>query len=270
MSYPDDEVDIHDLFKMFRGTTQDQVKARLEAAQRSYEWCTLRDLPRQDDALVALSFSGLPITELPLIPEWVTKLDISDTRITELDCTSLPKGLLVLTATMTRIGSIRNLDYLTNLRELDLDHSVWLEQIEGQIPLSLRSLSLRNCMSLTQLPPLGRAHVWWINLQGCERLQDLPSLPVNLASLHLDRSGIKELPYLPDSLRQITLQNGESGTYTSREEFTKAVRDSQRAALRKARFEALHESLMAAAWHPKRVEAWLTQGEDVLDMMMGC
>ena len=35
------------------------------------------------------------------------------------------------------------------------------------------------------------------------------------------------------------------------------------------RFAVFHEELMAKAWHPRRVESWLAQGEHVLDMMMG-
>jgi hypothetical protein len=270
-SYPnsDDETDVHYFFKMFTGTVQDQLKARLDSAQRSYEWC-LRDKPWPEGMLLTLSLSGLPIFELPPIPEWVTKLDISDTRITELDCATLPPGLLVLEADRTRLVSIRNLHTLDDLRELSLDYSCWLERIEGPIPLSLRSLSLRSCISLTDLPSLGRAYIWWVNLQGCEKLRSLPGLPVNLATLQLDRSGIKELPFLPDSLRQITLQNGESGEVSASDVFTATLRESQRTALRKQRFDAIHEELMAAAWHPKRVEAWLTHGEDTLDMMMGC
>jgi hypothetical protein len=266
--HSDDETDVHYFFKMLSGTVQDQVKARLEAARRAYEW--RRTAPFLDDGPVTLSFHSLPITELPPIPEWIAKLDISDTRITDLDCALLPPGLLVLEADQTRLGSIRNLHLLTDLRELSLDYACWLERIEGTIPLSLRSLSLRSCVSLTDLPPLGRSYIWWVNLQGCEKLRALPSLPVNLATLQLDRSGVKELPFLPDSLRQITLQNGESGEYNTREAFADAVRKNQRTALRKERFDAIHEELMAAAWHPKRVEAWLTHGEDTLDMMMGC
>jgi hypothetical protein len=32
----------------------------------------------------------------------------------------------------------------------------------------------------------------------------------------------------------------------------------------------MKEELIMAAWHPHRVEQWLTKGEDVLDMMIGC
>lgn len=39
--------------------------------------------------------------------------------------------------------------------------------------------------------------------------------------------------------------------------------------MNRLRFAIFHEELMAAAWHPRRVEAWLAQGEHVLDMMMG-
>jgi hypothetical protein len=267
-SHSDDETDAHYFFKMFAGTTQDQVAARLAAARRAYEWRLTA--PFLHDGPVTLSFTGLPITELPPIPEWVAKLNISETRISELDCTQLPKNLLVLEAERTRITIIRNLDHFAKLRELDLSYAVWLERIEGSIPMSLRSLTLRGCMSLTELPSLGRSYVWWINLQACEKLQSLPSLPVNLDTLQLDRSGIKELPFLPDSLRQITLQNGESGDVSASDVFTATLRESQRVALRKQRFNAILEDLMAAAWHPKRVEAWSLAGDHILDMMMGC
>lgn len=35
------------------------------------------------------------------------------------------------------------------------------------------------------------------------------------------------------------------------------------------RVRVFKEELMATAWHPNRVEKWLEQGEEVLDMMMG-
>ena len=82
---------------------------------------------------------------------------------------------------------------------------------------------------------------------------------------------------IPDSLSILNIDGTpavEDGFLPSRtepfSEYTVRVRTFWNACLRKEKFDAIHEELMMATWHPDRVSKWLEQGEDVLDMMMGC
>jgi hypothetical protein len=84
-------------------------------------------------------------------------------------------------------------------------------------------------------------------------------LPESLQWLELDYSAAVTEGFVPE--RPDTVTNTE---------YAATVRAWWNACLRKERFDSFHEELMMAAWHPRRVEAWLLQGEDVLDNIMGC
>lgn len=199
------------------------------------------------------------------VPDGVRVLDLRETDVQVLDGATLPTSLTTIRAGLTRIHTVRNLDKLKNLIFLHLDWNASLETVEDPLPESLVGLNLRNCTSLTRLPPLGRTNLEFLTVSGCSSLTTLPSLPPTLAELNLERSSVSDVPLLPESVTHLILRGG-------------AVIDSaidsyhreERLTAQRKQFRILHEELMMAAWHPRRVEAWLTQGEDVLDMMMGC
>jgi|688.fasta_scaffold411799_2 hypothetical protein len=238
---------------------QAEVAYRIESALR------FSDPPHY--RLVLSNLRNGPLTFMPeTIPEVITHLVLDDTNITELDGAKLPKGLVSLSAERAKLFEVRNLDRLVNLRDLNLTCCVWLDHIDGELPPHLWSLHLRQCLSLTRTPRLVHTRLQHLSVDMCEKLSKLPELPETLVSLIAQRSAIPTLPYLPDSLAVLHTDGVDArGTAA-----LIPIRDQQRKALRKERFDAIHEELMMVAWHPKRVEAWLTHGEHTLDMMMGC
>ena len=199
------------------------------------------------------------------IPDGVRELDLRETDVQVLDGTTLPTSITTIRAGLTRIHTVRNLDKLKNLIFLHLDWNASLETIEGSLPESLVGLNLRNCASLTRLPPLGRTNLEFLTVSGCISLTTLPSLPPTLAELNLERSSVSDVPLLPESVTHLILRGG-AVIDTAIESYHR----EERLTAQRKQFRILHEELMMATWHPDRVSKWLDQGEDVLDMMMGC
>jgi hypothetical protein len=240
------------------------LKDRIQACRD-----TIRNYPHDVNSH-GLSLNGLRIgPEIQEdLPEGLRLLDISDTDLNILDGAKLPKSLRCIDAHGTKLYTVRNLDQLPNLIELRLAFCPWLERIEGRFPPSLWSLTVRTCEYLTELPPLGKTRLAFLVASGCPALTTIPALPETTVSLCLRGSGVKTLPFLPDRCEDITLcDDPHYAHYVGR---AQKLRETQRATLRKQRFEAIHEELVAAMWHPKRVESWSLAGEEVLDMMMGC
>jgi hypothetical protein len=103
----------------------------------------------------------------------------------------------------------------------------------------------------------------------------LPVLPPELKYLFCTNTRISVLPELPSTL--ITLEGDDSHLiiprlpdepiplYNARWEEWRAM--SRMA----ARMKVLKEDIMAASWHPRRIEKILTLGgHDALDNWMGC
>lgn len=214
------------------------------------------------------------IKEVPVLPEGTSVLNLSDTKITVLDGATLPRSITHITITLSPIHTVRNLHLLPNLVYLNLTRSMWLDTLETELPPSLLELTLNHCMYLKSLPRLSRTRMIDLNLYGCANLTRIPELPSTLRSITFDRcDAVTEMPFLPDSLTHLSTNvrfsvRGQTG-YLQGADVARILAD-QRTRLRKERFETLHEELMAAAWHPKRVEKWLLQGEHVLDNIMGC
>ncbi len=198
------------------------------------------------------------------IPDGVRELDIRETDVRVLDGATLPTSITTIRAGLTRIHTVRNLDKLKNLEYLQLPWNSSLETIEGPLPDSLRGLNLAKCISLTRLPPLGRSKLEWLSVSGCSSLTTLPSLPPTLEELNLERSSVSDVPLLPESVTRLILRGG-----AVIDSAIESYHREERLTAQRKQFRILHEELMASCWHPRRVEAWLTQGEDVLDMMMG-
>lgn len=214
------------------------------------------------------------VTVVPVLPEDTTHLDLDQTNVTVLDGATLPRSITAITITLSRVETVRNLHLLPNLQMLDLTRSYWLQRLDTELPASLWSLTLNHCDRLKTLPKLAHTRLVHLNLYNCDWLESLPPLPDTLLSVTLYRCNtLPEPPFIPDSLVSLSLPDkftpgGVAMGYMVPEQ-TAQFRETQRATLRKQRFELIHEELMQKAWHPRRVEAWLLQGEHVLDNIMG-
>jgi hypothetical protein len=197
----------------------------------------------------------------------------------ELDCALLPRSLQWLSLynndTMT---TIRNLDQLTELRVLNLSWCSRLTTISA-IPPSLVTLSLDHCDRLEALPPLVRSNLKVLAVAYTIDLDYLPALPESLQMLSARDSFFRNVPYFPPNLTYLELARSSMSRHfphlakrpgEDMATYTRRVLAEQAQRLRRERYDQIHEELMAATWHPRRVEAWSLAGEEVLDMMMGC
>jgi hypothetical protein len=214
------------------------------------------------------------------LPDDLVELCLDNNYLLELDCALLPKTLEVLQVRNVRtLTSIRNLDQLPNLCELNLGGCSGLTTLPV-LPPKLHTVRLGHCIGLTELPPLARLpNLRILDINMTTRLHELPALPEGLTWLLAQFSALDEPPYLPESLCCLDLAHsmvvllGLAPERRDREgiaDYTERTRTWWNGCLAKERFDAIHEELMAAAWHPKRVEAWLSHGEEVLDNIMGC
>jgi hypothetical protein len=154
----------------------------------------------------------------------------------DLNITSLPKNLPDLTSLGCSFTGVREIPYLPNLTEL-----CCCKNMVTTIPYfpKLRSLSLNGSM-----------------------VTELPYLP-NLEVLHCYNTNIREFPYLPnlrvlncEPKKKLAIQVDQNNLKISR------LRQIERC-------KTMKEDLMAAAWHPTRVESWLNHGEVIFNMMTG-
>ena len=228
-----------------------------------------------------LDLDGYHLTEVVYgaLPDDLTELYLDNNPLLDLDCALLPKTLEVLYVRFNpTLTSIRNIDALPNLVVLELHGCSSLLTLPP-LPPKLRTLHLGYCSGLTALPPLARlSELLHLDINHTLRLYELPALPEGLTLLQARYSGLRELPYLPEKLSWLELQRSrvvqdglapEAGDTERMSDYATRVRTWWTACLQKERFDALHEELMAAAWHPDRVSKWLSHGEEVLDMMMG-
>jgi len=227
-----------------------------------------------------LDLSGMySLTELVygVLPDDLTELIINRCPLLEIDCALLPKTLEALDLeNCEHLERVLNIDQLPKLTVLNLSNTA-IRSL-SKLPESLRHLRVHHCGDLRSLPSLGRTNLQTLEMDWT--FTELPQIPETLMSLSARHSGIGgELPYLPDGLIRLDVV----GSVAEREgflperldtvnilEYSETARKWWNACLRRERYDQIHEELMAATWHPRRVEAWLTAGEEVLDMMMGC
>ncbi len=176
-----------------------------------------------------------------------------------------------------QLERILNLDHLPKLTNL-LAEDTAIRSLP-RLPSSLVALLVSHCPYLTGLPSLTRTALRRLDIDWTH-MEVIPQLPETLHTFcaRFTRIGV-ELPMLPESLQWLELDHSvavtegfvpEQPDTVTNTEYAATVRAWWNACLRKERFDTLHEELMMAAWHPKRVEAWLTHGWDVLDNIMGC
>ncbi len=200
-------------------------------------------LQKMEDILLGeLNVSNLNITSLPELPSRIVHLFCGNTNITRLP--ELPSELLSLSCSHTNITSL------------------------PELPSDLRVLDCSNT-SITSLPELPSRLVQLFC--GNTNITSLPELPSTLEGLYCDITHLTSLPELPSSL--IALYCNNCDLILKREEnesiqdYIQRLRVWVEDIISKKRIqercEVVKEGLMAAAWHPTRVEQWLSAGVEL-------
>lgn len=209
-------------------------------------WLNITNLPPLPDTLKELSIYHTPITSLPTLPSTLEKLILIETLITELP---------LLPSTLKKL-------YINPL------HNLGITQLPP-LPPTLVYLSCITNYSLTELPPLPSS------LQklycGWTQITELPPLPDSLLEFGCQNTLLTELPSLPSSLTwlncsdcpNLIIQRTEGESIQDYNKRWEEWREEQLSNTRcQSRCLAIKEELIAAAWHPDRVEQWL----EMLDM----
>jgi Leucine-rich repeat (LRR) protein len=205
-----------------------------------------------------LSITGLNITSLPELPPTVTHLWCYHVPLTSLP--TLPPSLITLDCTGTNITSLPELpSSLTHLYCIDTSLTCLPE-----LPSGLRTLG---CMetNITSLPKLPPTLVEL--LCAITPLTSLPILPSGLQTLYCCDTQITELPELPPSLKELSCNNTplilQRKDYESSNAYNLRWRVWREKKRNQERCLVVKEELMAAAWHPNRVERWLDAGVEL-------
>lgn len=248
--------------------------------QRVYEWScrTVDHMP--------LNLSGLFLEELPVeqIPDGVRGLNLSRTQITDPNYPAQIPCTIRSLQHARFLGTTLQCLHLTDLQNLVLEDCPHLESL-GPLPLTLKKLTVYRCPKFKSLPEFLPPGLEWLTVDDCPLFTALPPyLPATLREMRIMHTGVTHLPRLPDFLENAYIPDACQearlldfrwttnflGWPTMEPPMMKRVDLLTSFTRTRARMKEMKEELVAAMWHPRRVEAWLLQGEEVLDMMMGC
>jgi hypothetical protein len=147
--------------------------------------------------------------------------------------------------------------HLPNLKQLDWSGRDFTELPD--LPRTLEILQLENCRQLKSLPELPEG-LRVLDIRGCKSLKTLPEIPMSVKEIWCGGC---------DSLRPSWVREHASNYW----DLPKWIRADQQKVVRERvqkRTRALRQEIVAAAYHPRRVEKWLEQcGWDFLDVMLG-
>jgi hypothetical protein len=234
--------------------------------------------PSSVDYSLNLEYMNLTSVVYGILPPNLKELYVAGNPLLEIDCAHLPKTLEVLDVKNCKyLERILNLDQLPNLLCLKAQ-STPIRSL-SRLPPRLEQLRIDWCTKLTRLPSLSQSDLTLLSMDysGVTFIPQFPETLCYLFAGHSQLSG--DFPVIPESLIWLdvlgtpAVNEGflpEIPDTVTVHEYTQTTRTWWNACLRRERYEAIHEELMAATWHPRRVEAWLSAGEEVLDMMMGC
>lgn len=145
------------------------------------------------------------------------------------------------------------------LKILDLsDQRIeWLPKL----PDTLEVLILTNCYNLKELPATLPPNLRVLDIQNCRKLKELPEFPDSLQELWA--GGCIKLPdYIHQSFSHQDLPDWIR--------FEQRARREESRKRQQTRCRELRQEIVAAAYHPRRVERWLEmKGWDVLEEMLG-
>lgn len=127
------------------------------------------------------------------------------------------------------------------------------------LPPTLEILQLENCRQLTELPPLPDG-LRVLDIRGCTALKTLPEIPVSVEEIWCVGC---------DSLRPRRIVE-EALNYWDIPVWFRAYQEKKVQERIQKRTRSLRQEIVAAAYHPRRVERWLEQrGWDILEEMLG-
>ena len=130
------------------------------------------------------------------------------------------------------------------------------------LPRSLLALTASFCR-LTELPEIP-AKMEILNV-GYNHIRTLPPMPEGLDTLIVNNNEITDFSYLPTTLRVLVFHDNPG--LAQYEGLTiEQIRWRINARLAKRRTQDFKEELIAAAWHPRRVEKWLRLGAEIEDL----
>lgn len=147
--------------------------------------------------------------------------------------------------------------HLPNLKQLD-----WSNRNINylpELPKTLEILQVQNCTELTELPSLPEG-LRVLDIRGCKRLKTLPEIPESVEEIWCAGCSSLRPRYIVE----------ESWSYWSIAEWIRHDHEEERKKRIQKRTRSLRQEIVAAAYHPRRVERWLEQrGWDILEEMMG-
>lgn len=229
---------------------------------------------------------------LPPLPPEIRKLYAGTTGLQTID--ELPPYLEIASFALNTLHSIR-CPFPPTLRSLNLTDTMILSL--PALPEGLEELFVGGT-SLTELPALPRS-LQHLSV-SCSKIRSLPPLPEKLARLDMCRTRIEGLDWVPPALRYFFANHNQlrevpegfqailpetsrdvgpcyielqPAAYLSPMGFDEStvgwwyrlVREKRKRqrALAEARIAPIKEELIAAAWHPRRVERWLEAGVEI-------
>jgi hypothetical protein len=212
-----------------------------------------------------LMLNGLNITSFPELPNKVKTVYCSCSQVSRFPEFSYNLRHLFCFNTQ-----------LTEISELPLKLQTFMcgsRFITSLPPLPDTLVALYVTAPLKSLPelPNGLKTLKCVNT----KLSTLPTLPDSLQCLNCTNSQITELPELPAGLVELICYNvplilkrrdNESiADYNLRWREWKKQRAEEQASKQRIqeRHKLLKEEIVAAAWHPRRVERWLDQGIEI-------
>lgn len=193
-----------------------------------------------------------------VVPDHVKWLNVSHTNYYHGVGFHVPNTLETLIHRGDYWGSIYA--FPPGLKVLDLSDHHRLEWLP-ELPKTLELLKLTNCYNLKELPELPST-LRVLDIQNCRTLKELPDFPDSLEELWAGGAD-----KLPDEI-------GFSFNYSDNPRWIrnkqKKQRETESRERQQKRCRALRQEIVAAAYHPKRVERWLeARGWDILEEMLG-
>jgi len=147
--------------------------------------------------------------------------------------------------------------HLPNLKQLDWSDRDFMNL--PALPLTLEILQLENCRQLKALPRLPEG-LRVLDIRGCRNLKTLPEIPDSVQEIWCGGC---------DSLRPRWIVE-EASNFWDLPRWLRAEQEKERKLRIQKRARELRQEIVAAAYHPRRVEKWLEQcGFDFLDVMLG-
>ncbi len=147
--------------------------------------------------------------------------------------------------------------HLPNLKQLDWSDRDFMYLPE--LPPTLEILQLENCRELRSLPRLPEG-LRVLDIRGCKKLKTLPEIPDSVKEIWCGGC---------DSLRPTWIRE-HAVNYWDIPKWLRAEQEKERKNRIQKRSRELRQEIVAAAYHPRRVERWLEQrGWDILEEMMG-